>query len=82
MNNCEQKISIIKNIRNEQGMLLKKVAADLNLIVKKVYYRLLNLEEKVQLLNVHIVLPLFIIDQLKNCLYLLIIERELYKSKP
>ncbi|PEN95074.1 transcriptional regulator [Bacillus cereus] len=31
MNNCEQKISIIKNIRNEQGMLLKKVAADLNL---------------------------------------------------
>lgn len=31
MNNCEQKISIIKNVRNEQGMLLKKVAADLNL---------------------------------------------------
>jgi hypothetical protein len=25
MNNCEQKISIIKNIRNEQGMLLKKL---------------------------------------------------------
>jgi flagellar biosynthesis protein FliP len=82
MNNCEQKISIIKNIRNEQGMLLKKVAkADLNLN-KSVLQAIESGRKKVQLLNVHIVLPLFIIDQLKNCLYLLIIERELYKSKP
>ncbi|PEA83839.1 helix-turn-helix domain-containing protein [Bacillus pseudomycoides] len=28
---CEQNISIIRNIRDEKGLLLKKVAADLNL---------------------------------------------------
>ncbi|PGE04279.1 helix-turn-helix domain-containing protein [Bacillus pseudomycoides] len=28
---CERNISIIRNIRDEKGVLLKKVAADLNL---------------------------------------------------
>jgi transcriptional regulator with XRE-family HTH domain len=80
MNNCEQKISIIKNIRNEQGMLLKKVAADLNL--NKSVLQAIESGRKSTIAERAHSIAAFIIDQLKNCLYLLIIERELYKSKP
>jgi len=67
-------ITVIKSIRNDQGVLLKKVASDLNL--NKSVLQAIESGKKVQSLSVHRGLQLSTADQLKNYLYPLIIEHE------
>ncbi|WP_241661686.1 hypothetical protein [Bacillus wiedmannii] len=65
-------ITVIKSICNDQGMLLKKVASDLN----KSVLQAIESGKKGQSLSVHRALQLSTADQLKNYLYPLIIEHE------
>jgi hypothetical protein len=65
---------------NKVCFLKKSAKADLNL--NKSVLQAIESGRKSTIAERAHSIAAFIIDQLKNCLYLLIIERELYKSKP